>query len=72
MQFFARVRDAMARFMYGRNGVDQLNIAMLWVSIGAEFTNRSLRRSGGPLGGKRWPPPAGGPWLSLWESCHRR
>ena len=37
MQFFARVRDAMARFMYGRNGVDQLNIAMLWVSIGADL-----------------------------------
>ena len=44
MQFFARVRDAMARFMYGRNGVDQLNIAMLWVSIGADLLATILMR----------------------------
>ena len=44
MQFFARMRDAMARFMYGRNGVDQLNIAMLWVSIGADLLATILMR----------------------------
>ena len=44
MQFFARVRDAMARFLYGRNGVDQLNIAMLWVSIGADLLATILMR----------------------------
>lgn len=44
MQFFARVRDAMARFMYGRNGVDQLNIAMLWISIGADLLATILMR----------------------------
>lgn len=44
MQFFARVRDAMARFMYGRNGVDRLNIAMLWVSIGADLLATILMR----------------------------
>ena len=44
MQFFVRMRDAMARFMYGRNGVDQLNIAMLWVSIGADLLATILMR----------------------------
>ena len=44
MQFFTRMRDAMARFMYGRNGVDQLNIAMLWVSIGADLLATILMR----------------------------
>ena len=44
MQFFARMREAMARFMYGRNGVDQLNIAMLWVSIGADLLATILMR----------------------------
>ena len=44
MQFFARMRDAMARFMYGRNGVDQLNIAMLWVSSGADLLATILMR----------------------------
>ena len=34
----------MARFMYGRNGVDQLNIAMLWVSIGADLLATILMR----------------------------
>ena len=44
MQLFARLRDAMARFMYGRNGVDQLNIAMLWTSIGADLLATLLMR----------------------------
>ena len=44
MQFFTRMRDAMARFMYGCNGVDQLNIAMLWVSIGADLLATILMR----------------------------
>ena len=25
-----KIRNALARFMYGRNGVDQLNVALLW------------------------------------------
>ena len=28
-----KIRNALARFMYGRNGVDQLNIALLWVFL---------------------------------------
>lgn len=31
--FFARLRNAMARFMYGRNGADQLSMAMLLVYV---------------------------------------
>ena len=44
MQFFARLRDAMARFMYGRNGVDQLNISLLWVCIAADLLATILMR----------------------------
>ena len=33
MGFFARIRAAFARFMSGRYGVDQLNMAMLWTSV---------------------------------------
>ena len=44
MQLIARLRDAMARFMYGRNGVDQLNIAMLWTAIGADLLATLLMR----------------------------
>ena len=34
MGFFRRIGNAFARFMYGRNGSDQLNRALLWVYIG--------------------------------------
>lgn len=44
MQFFAKLRDAMARFMYGRNGVDQLNISLLWVCIAADLLATILMR----------------------------
>ena len=30
MGFFRQVGNALVRFMYGRNGVDQLNVALLW------------------------------------------
>ena len=33
MGFFRKIGNAFARFMYGRNGVDQLNRALLWVYI---------------------------------------
>ena len=33
MGFFRNLRNAMARFMYGRNGMDQLNRAMLFAYI---------------------------------------
>lgn len=30
MGFFRKIGNALARFMYGRNGVDQLGMAMVW------------------------------------------
>ena len=34
MSFFRKLGDALIRFMYGRNGMDQLNTVLLWTSIG--------------------------------------
>jgi len=33
MGFFQKIRNALARFMYGRNGMDQLNRALFWLYI---------------------------------------
>ena len=33
MGVFQRIGNALSRFMYGRNGVDQLNLALLWAYI---------------------------------------
>lgn len=33
MRFFQRVGNAIARFMYGRNGMDQLNRVLFWVYL---------------------------------------
>nr|WP_326185878.1 hypothetical protein [uncultured Oscillibacter sp.] len=33
MSFFRRIGNAIARFMYGRNGMDQLNRALFWVYL---------------------------------------
>ena len=42
--FFYRIRTALARFMYGRNGPDQLGFATLWVCIGLELASSLLVR----------------------------
>lgn len=34
MSFFQKIGNAAARFMYGRNGMDQLNRALLWGYLG--------------------------------------
>lgn len=34
MGFFQNIRNALIRFMYGRNGMDHLNQALFWVYIG--------------------------------------
>jgi len=34
MGFMQRIGNAIARFMYGRNGMDQLNRALFWGYIG--------------------------------------
>lgn len=33
MSFFQRVGNAMARFMYGRNGGDRLGLVTIWTAI---------------------------------------
>lgn len=33
MSFFQRIRNGLSRFMYGRNGADQLSLATLWAAI---------------------------------------
>lgn len=34
MRFFQRIGSALTRFMYGRNGMDQLNRALFWLYLG--------------------------------------
>ena len=34
MGIFQRIKNGMIRFMYGRNGMDQLNRALFWIYIG--------------------------------------
>ena len=34
MGFFRQMGNALVRFMYGRNGMDQLNRALLWLYLG--------------------------------------
>lgn len=33
MRFTEKVKNALFRFMYGRNGVDQLNLCLIWLVI---------------------------------------
>ena len=33
MRFTQKVKNALIRFMYGRNGVDQLNFCLIWLVI---------------------------------------
>lgn len=33
MGFFRKMGNALARFMYGRNGADQLSLAMVWTAL---------------------------------------
>ena len=42
--FLYRIRTALARFMYGRNGPDQLGFATLWVCILLELASSLLVR----------------------------
>lgn len=37
MNFLQNIRNSLIRFMYGRNGMDQLNRALFWVYIGICF-----------------------------------
>ena len=50
MNFFRRMRDGFARFMYGRNGMDQLNLTMLWACIILELISGCVVRRSGAVG----------------------
>lgn len=39
MSFFQKIRNALARFMYGRNGADQLGLTMIWTAIALNIVN---------------------------------
>ncbi|MBQ2061732.1 MAG: hypothetical protein II458_03560 [Oscillospiraceae bacterium] len=43
MSFLQRVGNAVSRFMYGRNGLDQLGRCMLWLLIGVNVISIFLR-----------------------------
>lgn len=44
MGIFQRLGSALARFMYGRNGVDKLGIASMWAGIALEVASALLSR----------------------------
>ena len=39
MGFFRRIGNALSRFMYGRNGADQLAVAAVWLAILMDLVN---------------------------------
>ena len=51
MSIFHRIGNAIARFMYGRNGVDHLGIATIWLCVILELVSA--------LTGRRFPTAAG-------------
>jgi len=43
MNVFQRIGNALSRFMYGRNGADQLGLCMIWVLIILNVVNIFVR-----------------------------
>jgi len=43
MKFFQRMGNALARFMYGRNGADQLGMALLGAALAVDLVNTFFR-----------------------------
>lgn len=39
MSFFQKIGNAVARFMYGRNGGDHLGLALVWAAIALNIVN---------------------------------
>ena len=44
MSFFQKIQNALIRFMYGRNGFDQLNRFLFWVVLILDITSIFLAR----------------------------
>ena len=46
MSFFQWLRNALSRFMYGRNGADQLGVCMIWGAILLDLAGMLIKKSG--------------------------
>ena len=46
MSFFQRVRNALSRFMYGRNGADQLGLCIIWTAIVLDLISMLVKKNG--------------------------
>lgn len=44
MSFFQRLRNSFSRFMYGRNGADQLGLALIWAAILLDIVGMLLKK----------------------------
>ena len=44
MGFFRKIGNALARFMYGRNGADHLGMAMVWTAVALSVINVFVRQ----------------------------
>lgn len=44
MGFFQRIGNALARFMYGRNGPDHLGLTMVWTAVALNIINIFVRQ----------------------------
>lgn len=46
MNFLQRLRNALSRFMYGRNGADQLGICVIWAAIVLDVISLLTKKAG--------------------------
>lgn len=45
MGFFQRLRSGLSRFMYGRNGADQLGLCMIWGAVLLDLAGLLVKKS---------------------------
>lgn len=45
MGFFQRIRNALCRFMYGRNGADQLGLYVIWTAVAVNVVTIFVRNA---------------------------
>ena len=43
MNFLRKIGNSFARFMYGRNGMDHLNLALIWLCLICSLLSSLLR-----------------------------
>ena len=43
MGFFQKIRNALCRFMYGRNGADQLGLVVIWTAVAVNVVTIFVR-----------------------------